>query len=394
MALVRGKSKVAFFERNSWCHRYKVMNPNNEVVYKKKSGFKSEEEAVASYEIYEKEFEKQCQKYIVKKDMYVKAFFEYWFEEVFCLRVESNTRTIGAYIVYDLIIPSIEYDIRLDLATASYFNSILDIAAKKTRHSGIAASSYIRIAINDAYNMGLIRYNFVQELTVFHREKPKIVILNLQEQSKFLDYAENTSWFLEILLGLFCGLRRGEILGLKFSDIDYENKVLKIQRQITRRTKLEKGTSKILETKLVESEPKTKNSIRKFKLPDLVFEEILKRKKEIEKLKKITKEYFDNDYISCRENGKLHGMSSLNRGIEVICEKLSLPSITVHALRHMCATMLLEEGTELAKISAFLGHTSIHTTFEYYCEICDGRNQVLSYLNELYKNDYIEDSLC
>ena len=82
MALIKGKSKKAFFERKSWCHRYKIISPECKILYRKKGGFKTEEEAVASYKIYEEQFKEQCKKYIVKKEMYVKAFFEYWFEEI------------------------------------------------------------------------------------------------------------------------------------------------------------------------------------------------------------------------------------------------------------------------------------------------------------------------
>ena len=394
MALIKGKSKKAFFERKSWCHRYKIISPECKILYRKKGGFKTEEEAVASYKIYEEQFKEQCKKYIVKKEMYVKAFFEYWFEEIYSLRIQPNTKSIGAYIVYDLIIPSIIYDIRLDLATADYFDNILNIAAKRTKYSGVAASSYIRMAIKDAFSMGLINYDYVEEIKKFHREKPRITVLNLSEQSKLLEQAENTQWFLEILLGLYCGLRKAEILGLKFSDIDFENKVLFVQRQLFIEKTIEKGTSKVLNTQLKESTPKTKNSIRKFKLPDLVLEEILKRKVEVEKIKKLSPNYNDNDYISCQKNGKPHGLTSLNDAIARICKIVSLPHITVHSLRHMCATMLLEEGTELAKISAFLGHSSVHTTFEYYCEIVDGRNKILSYINDIYKNGSIEGALC
>ena len=70
-----------------------------------------------------------------------------------------------------------------------------------------------------------------------------------------------------------------------------------------------------------------------------------------------------------------------------ICRKLSLPHITVHSLRHMCATILLEQGTSLAKISAFLGHTSVHTTFEYYCEVMDEKEKILAFMNEIFSVD-------
>ena len=77
-------------------------------------------------------------------------------------------------------------------------------------------------------------------------------------------------------------------------------------------------------------------------------------------------------------------MSSLNRCIDSVCKKLGLPHLTVHSLRHMCATILLEEGASLAKVSAYLGHDSIHTTFEYYCEVMDEIEKILSFMNNLF----------
>lgn len=50
----------------------------------------------------------------------------------------------------------------------------------------------------------------------------------------------------------------------------------------------------------------------------------------------------------------------------------------------MCATLLLEQGVTLAKIAAFLGHSSVHTTFEYYCEVMDEKNKILSFMNEAF----------
>jgi site-specific recombinase XerD len=59
-----------------------------------------------------------------------------------------------------------------------------------------------------------------------------------------------------------------------------------------------------------------------------------------------------------------------------------LPHITVHGLRHMYATILAERGVPLTKISALLGHHSVHTTFEFYLEVIEGGNQITDFLNK------------
>ena len=64
-------------------------------------------------------------------------------------------------------------------------------------------------------------------------------------------------------------------------------------------------------------------------------------------------------------------LSAFNGALTKICKKAGLPTVTVHGLRHIYDTLLLENGASLSKISAVLGHSSINTTFEYYCDISD-----------------------
>lgn len=95
-------------------------------------------------------------------------------------------------------------------------------------------------------------------------------------------------------------------------------------------------------------------------------------------------DYKDNDYVSCQPNGEARGVSSIYVALTSLCEKNGLPKITVHALRHMYATILIEQGVPLVKISALLGHSSVNTTFEYYCEVMDEEQNIICFLNELY----------
>ena len=132
-----------------------------------------------------------------------------------------------------------------------------------------------------------------------------------------------------------------------------------------------------------EKEPKTSNSFRTLRIPKVVEQEVLRRKQMVEYQKELLEEqYQDNDYISCQENGKPHGMSSMNTALTKLCNRNGLPKISVHSLRHMFATILLEQGVPLIKISALLGHSSINTTFEYYCDVMDENENIISFLNE------------
>lgn len=91
--------------------------------------------------------------------------------------------------------------------------------------------------------------------------------------------------------------------------------------------------------------------------------------------------YQDNGDVCCQKNGLPHGPHSLNKEIRVICENNSLPHITVHGLRHMFATILLERDVSIAKISGMLGHSSVHTTFEYYLEVMDADKKIVEFMN-------------
>ena len=95
----------------------------------------------------------------------------------------------------------------------------------------------------------------------------------------------------------------------------------------------------------------------------------------------------DLGYICCQENGKPRGLSSFNIALTKLCNRNGLPVITVHGLRHMFATILLEQGVPLVKISGLLGHSSIHTTYEYYCDVMDEQDKIIAFMNNVFVPD-------
>ena len=83
-------------------------------------------------------------------------------------------------------------------------------------------------------------------------------------------------------------------------------------------------------------------------------------------------------------------MTSFNNAVIKLCKRNGLPRISVHSLRHMYATILLEQEVPLAKISALLGHSSVNTTFEYYCDVMDERDKIMAFMNDEFSEEGLE----
>lgn len=382
------KSK-SFFENNSWYHRTKVLREDGTVKYSKKGGFATSQEADKSYDKCEAEFKKAYRAYElahkVNTEVMLKDYLIYWFEEVFSERVEATTRMVGAYAVYDLVLPYIEYDIKVRYVNVEYLDALLANVAKCSKSAGNKGREILNLAFKEAVVAGYIKTNPVTGTKPYKREKPKITMLSKEKIKVLLKAASQNSWYLEILLGLFCGLRKGEILGLKFSDFDFEKNTVYISRQIASNPVIEKGGSKIDGYGLVERDPKTPNSFRVLRVPEVVMREIKKRKLLAEANKvNYPMDYQDRNYVSCQQNGRLHSMSSMNQALTKLCSQNALPKVTVHGLRHMYATILIEMGVPLVKISALLGHSSVHTTFEYYCDVIDENENILAFMNNAF----------
>ena len=100
-----------------------------------------------------------------------------------------------------------------------------------------------------------ISYNPLPETKPYPRAKPKVRVLSKEKLKVFLEAASKNPWYLEILLGLFCGLRKGEILGLKFQDFDFEKQTVRISRQLVGNLKLKEKEFTVTEYAVIERNP-------------------------------------------------------------------------------------------------------------------------------------------
>ncbi len=379
--MVKNNKSPAFFEGSSWFHRVKVLQPDGTTKYSKRGGFATPEEAEQSFRKCEEEYTKAYRIFYAHshKDVDLKNYLIYWLEEIYTPRIENTTRVLANFILHDLIIPNMNQSIKLKYVNVEYLDALLEVVSKAFESAGNKGRELLNIALKDAVELGYIKNNPVPMTRPYKRKKPHIQVLSREKLKFFLSKAVDSPWYLEMLMALFCGLRKGEIMGLKFSDFDFGSSVVTISRQVTSNPVIsEDGTSYQVAEKL----PKTENSNRRLRVPEAVMKELGKRRERIQKDKeKLGENYIDGDYVSCRENGLPHSMAAMNSALTKLCSRNGLPHITVHGLRHMYATILAEQGVPLVKISALLGHSSINLSFEYYIETMDENDRIMSFMN-------------
>lgn len=381
------RGNIAFFYRNSWYHRKKELLEDGRIKYGRIGGFETPEEAEQSYYECLKIFEEQSRNYfapIINTEIMLKDYLIYWFENVYSTKIESSTKMITSFALYELILPNIQYDIKLRLVTIDYLDTLLKRISPSCKSAGNKARETLFLAFKDAVSDNYITVNPVASTKQYRRPKTKVTILNQEELKEFLELASKGNWYLEILLALFCGLRKGEVLGLKFDDFNPNKRTVRISRQLAFKYTMKEKQFVIDKMELEERDPKTENAFRTLRIPEVVSKELEKRRLLIDYNKNNNDNYNDNDYISCQSNGKPHCLTAVNNYTTKLCKRNGLRKITVHGLRHQFATILIEQNVSLAKISALLGHASIHTTFDFYCDVMGEKAKIMAFMNNTF----------
>lgn len=194
------------------------------------------------------------------------------------------------------------------------------------------------------------------------------------EALELLEKAKGDTLYIVVLLTTFYGFRRSEVLGLRWTAIDFEANVINVERKIvvtSRHGKREYQDKKKM---------KSQSSRRTLPLIDIVREALLIEKKKQEEYKKaFGKAYHDNKegYICVDPLGKLITPDYVTGHFEVLLRKSKMRKIRFHDLRHTCATLLVMNGVSLLLVSRWLGHSNMAVTEKYYLHF-DVKSQIES----------------
>ena len=186
------------------------------------------------------------------------------------------------------------------------------------------------------------------------------------EVQKLFEAAKGTHMEIPVFLGAFYGLRRSEVLGLRWDAVDFTNNTLTIKHTVT---------SFSLDGKKVQvaqDTTKTKSSMRTLPLVPAFRERLLALRDEQDEHMRVCGRCYNRnylDYICVDEMGTLLSPNYVSSAFSKLLEKHSLRHIRFHDLRHSCASLLLANGVPMKQIQEWLGHSDFSTTANIYAHL-------------------------
>lgn len=304
------------------------------------------------------------------------------FDEIIDLFIENRTNTIN-------VKPTTLYNYR---NKKTYLQPLLNVKLKdfNINHYDNWKKYVNELNISTRYKNDILKFlksvmnyattwhefNFVKiysKMTNFTNSaeiEKEMMYFTYDQFKQFLSVEESLQFRVTFEILYYCGLRKGELRGLTWSNIDFDNKTLSVKKQITDRG----GSVK----DFVFSTPKTKSSIRTLPLNKKLLEDLKTLKDEMSQLSGFNNNWFvisdafplASNTISYRKNRN--------------CELAGVPQIRIHDFRHSCASLLVNNGANITVVAKYLGHTKIEETLNTYTHLFNSAlNEVVELIDKL-----------
>ena len=377
---------VSLQEKNGFYHA--VVNYKDDNGKRKQKWFSTKlkvrgnkKQAQAKAEEIRQEFENELnstqkrKNNIVKTDVLFLDFLNKWLEIV-KKTIEPSTYNSYEQIVNDRITKYFTknkiklVDIQA-IDIQEYYNTLFSdgLSANTVIHH----HAIIRKSLDYAYKMDIIQNNPADKVQRPKKEQYIGSFYNENELNELFEKSKDDPLNLMIRVASYYGLRRSEVLGLKWDAFDFDNKTITIKHTVT--------IGKIDGKRQIYSKDRTKNktSYRTLPLIDDIADRLLELKEQQEYFKKaFGKSYYkkDNEYVFVKPDGKLTRPDYVSEHFKNLLKKLGLRHIRFHDLRHSCASLLLAKGIPMKAIQEWLGHSNFSTTANIYAHLDSNSKQL------------------
>lgn len=342
------------------------------------------------------EFQKKWTKYYLEKYLSKKTeitFNEYLWE---WLERKKNKVVYKTFEGYKTIIRRIDKyfsakNILLEELTVRDLQQFYDYCNKILRISNntiIKEHKLIKSALESARKEELITKNPADYIEAFRKEDIEKVFLKEEKMEKIVQAIGDNKISIPAFLAAKYGLRRGEAVGLRWSDIDFENNTITVCNSVVDIENNDKN-AKNKKKQVNRQKLKTKASFRILPLLLEVKDYLLNLKREQEENRERFKTSYNNEYLDniCVDKlGNLVKLDYVTKKFKNIVTKLNYEKVTFHTLRHSVATLLHKHGFSVKIIQYWLGHSNISTTLDTYTHLSlEDLSDVANTFNNLYK---------
>ncbi len=265
------------------------------------------------------------------------------------------------------IIPSLGH-IPIQMLNASdiqkFYNRLSQEENKRTKRPLTARTIQhihvnLKSALKQAVRLSIIDKNPADAVTIQRPKEYKAQVYDETEVKILLSYVKNTKMEIPVILGVGLGLRRGEILGLKWSSIDFDTKKLEVETSLA-----------YVNGEFHLKAPKSDAGVRTLIMPDSLIEVLkLHRKEQKVNMLALGAGYEKNDLVCCSNDGKYIIPGTFSHQFTEFLKASNLKEIRFHDLRHTHASLLLKYGVSAKVASRRLGHSTIGITMDLYSHI-------------------------
>lgn len=296
------------------------------------------------------------------KNPTVSTWYSYWIDNIKGSNIRFNTRR-NYNERYEKNIKPLIGDMQLGEIKPLHCQNVLNQMSSRYSNSVIEQTRLVmRMIFDSAVENELLSRNPVTKSVkcTSGRKAKAMRALTIKEQKLFLKAIKETSNYNQYALLLQTGLRTGELIGLRWSDVDFEKRVLHIRRTMEYRHSTGEWKT---------GDPKTKNSVRDVPLTQEAIN-ILKDQKEKLLSMNITSAEFPDSVFLCK-NGTPIKNSAYDSELFYYCDKAGIERFSMHVLRHTFATRCIESGMRPKTLQMILGHSNIGVTMNLYVHVTD-----------------------
>ena len=296
-------------------------------------------------------------RYVHPSEITVEMLCEEWMNGHF-LTIKENTKRGYRVNIYNHIIPGLG-NIRVQkLSTRSIQEMVNDMikngfSARTVKYVMTNLQQILEFAVSNDY----IIKNPAKYVVLPRQVKYKATAYTVEELKRMLKFAEGTRLETPLIIESFTGLRKGELLALRWQDVNFEKNTITVEQNLVR-----------VDSETIFTTTKTESGERTIAIPSMLVDYLKGWKiRQARQRLKLGKDYYDNGLIICRENGEPLNPNTFSVNFLNFLRRNGLKEIRFHDLRHTHATLLLVEyNANIKTVSDRLGHSRVQTTMDFY----------------------------